>query len=853
MNSDYDENLRENIFFMEILQHHSDIIKKAAKENWKICIPRTGTIESNEINIKIILDQVLIPQEDGILKISQSCSTLSKKQVQLRKNKIIIEDCHLFSDTINILFKETFYDGKDSSYAVWCIDKPLFLDHPCCTLETQVLESLPDCIDFLWVESTGQDVLQQIQNLCIKFIEATPNYELEHIQTQKDLIGSLYSRCLQKALRNTSIRAKAMDNDQFLEKLKLAVETYMQYCLGKKIIFGISTFMIDAESHFNKIIKNSHSIKDKQLGISSSYCEVLSGANCELNKLNNTFTILDKVNCLDRTFNALCGKQNSRGCITSDDLLQMFASIILKANIFNWVSNLHFIQDFKFCSSSFTDHVNFLLTTLEAAIEYLKSEHFFNLLKSSPVKYVKEQKIFELVRTGKLVSLKALIKNSETNELVGKMCHPLCICKDCDQIAKNILIDKEIRNEKDQTLLIYATLYKQTEIVEYLLNNCVDVNAQDYLGKSALHYASEKGHQDIIMLLISDENTNINIQDHNGDTPLHLSTGRAQDNCVKALIYSSSSLKMDILNNLGESVLSLAAKVGYLQIIKILLENLTYTLSEKEIYSILNNCHNFNIKNIVEQFSVKKVLFTFPFSPIKSMEYKSIQGNFGIKPKTENEQRKVNLLLNAIRNNDIPLACFYLGFNHPNQSILPSKCHPLCNCAKCQKSSADDVEVSIDMSRKNLENDHEEIHINMCNIDGLTPLHVAAQYGRSSLLRILLDCGAQVNIQTYKDLYTPLHLGCFFQQIGIVKELVKCTNCDVNIKDSQGNTALFYACIKNDSRIIEILLKNDADHEIRNNEGYTVWDICQKQMLYCAFKAIKKNVKYSSAEQTDNP
>ncbi|XP_044759571.1 ankyrin repeat domain-containing protein 27-like [Coccinella septempunctata] len=292
MNSDYDENLRENIFFMEILEHHSDIIKKAAKEHWIICIPRSGTLESTEIDIDVILDQVLVPEEDGILKISQSCSTLSKKKLQVQKNKIIIEDFQFSLDIINILFKETFYDGKNSSYVVWCVDKPLFLDHPCCTSGTQVLESLPDCIDFLWVESSGQEVLQQIQNLCIKFIETTPNYELEYVQTQKDLIGSLYSRCLQKTLRNPTLRDTAMKNDQFLEKLKLAVETYMQYCLGKKIIFGISTFMVDADTLITKIIKNTEGVKDKYLGISLNNDEGLSYANCELRMLKNLLSLI---------------------------------------------------------------------------------------------------------------------------------------------------------------------------------------------------------------------------------------------------------------------------------------------------------------------------------------------------------------------------------------------------------------------------------------------------------------------------------------------------------------------------------------------------------------------------------
>ncbi|KAK9885307.1 hypothetical protein WA026_010801 [Henosepilachna vigintioctopunctata] len=140
-------------------------------------------------------------------------------------------------------------------------------------------------------------------------------------------------------------------------------------------------------------------------------------------------------------------------------------------------------------------------------------------------------------------------------------------------------------------------------------------------------------------------------------------------------------------------------------------------------------------------------------------------------------------------------------------------------------------------------NSVEEININICNTEGYAPLHVASQYGKSKILRVLLDCGANVNIQVHKTLYTALHLACIFQQIAIVKELVKCSNCNVNARDYRGNTPLFYACSNNDSKIIEILLRNDADYDIKNFKGHTVWDVCQKKMLYCAFKTLKNNIK----------
>ncbi|KAL7402871.1 hypothetical protein ABVT39_021022 [Epinephelus coioides] len=47
--------------------------------------------------------------------------------------------------------------------------------------------------------------------------------------------------------------------------------------------------------------------------------------------------------------------------------------------------------------------------------------------------------------------------------------------------------------------------------------------------------------------------------------------------------------------------------------------------------------------------------------------------------------------------------------------------------------------------------------VNSCNIDGFTPLHVAALHGHSALAALLIRHGASVNART-KQSATPLHL-----------------------------------------------------------------------------------------------
>ncbi|KAJ8945242.1 hypothetical protein NQ318_016662 [Aromia moschata] len=843
--SQYDENLGDNLFFKEVQHSHSDIIEKASKEGWIICVPRVGTLELVNIPIKTILDHILVPSDD------QNYCTLSKKHVNVHNKHITIDSSQLFTEKIEILFEETFYVENNAKYTVWCLDRPLFLKYNYCNSHgTVILENLHDCIDFLWVESHSHGILDSTRQLTDNFTHDHGELEAESLQTQKELIGNLYSHCLQACLKSEVMREKCSKSSQFLENLKVSVEAYMQYCLGRKLIFSVNTLQYQTDACINKITRNANDLQLHDLGISDKFCDVITLAKCELNKLNNYITVLDKIFCFRRTFNIIYESVKD-AYITSDDLLQILAFLVAKLNVTNWAANLTYIKEFRYSLLDNSDQNSFVITTLEAALEFIKSNQFLEIrnkaLDSSVhliSSHLSVQNVFDQIKSGEIKKFEENLIELEQS-LDSKLCHPLCSCEKCQDLTENydskLGFDPNNCNEKGQNLLIIATLLGNCDIVELLLEENVNVNFSDCLGRTALHYAACRGHQDILLLLIN-SGANVNAIDSDKNMPLHFACSNGHENCVKGLIYSSAEVELNIGNFFGDTPLNLATKWGYLDIVKILLENgASVIVKNKRNQTVVHLAPNYYILKLLEEFAVhKSATVSKGLKEISdvTVDEKNIPDNskeHGLRPKNLDQFKKIDLLLKAIESNDLPLACFYLGFScGPSKAVETQTCHPLCNCENCQN----DLDFESELIRKPI----HSININTCNVYGYTPLHVAAKFGRTDILRLLLDCGALPNVQVYKSLYTPLHLSCIHQRVQVVRELVKCGECKVDAQDAKGNTPLFYACLKNDVKIVEILLSNGADCNKKNFVGRSALNESEEKLQYRVFKLLKNSL-----------
>ncbi|KAK5641014.1 hypothetical protein RI129_009561 [Pyrocoelia pectoralis] len=800
----YDECLDQNPLFRFVQENHNDIIKKAIEEDWIICIPRIGTFDSNSITNEDIFENILIPNTE--LPVTHF-STLTKQEMCVIDRSIVVNGDY----SVQILFEETYYVNKHRKYKLWCIERPLNMKHLIVTNGDYVtVKSARDCIKLLWTKDRA--ILNNVNKLIECYLDE--EFQFQSLETLIQRTKDLFKR----SVDIVSVEGKNGEN------IRLAVETYIQQCVHLKLLRAITNYTARYDANLNKIIRNLSEVQIKDLDINAVFADSLSVAKRHLANFGKTVTVLGKVECLRHVVN-LISNQKGFVCVTTDDLLKSFVLLVIKSNnVSNWIANLSYISQFRFCSLSSNDESSFLITTLEAAIEYIRKGEIKVTYRFDNDNL---SRCFTSIRDGDMCTVKKSCSGKKGEDLV--LCHPLCVCDKCT-VTDTINVNS--CNDKGWTALHVSCLYDYPHIVEYLLKNGAKLNVFDDLGLSPLHYAALKGHQNALLLLLHADATT-DVQDSNGNTPLHLAVNNGHENCVKALLYfkehKSRSINANIVNNVGDSPLHLSVKWGYLEITSILLQyGANPNVRNKWNRTAFDIAHNDYVKDLL----IRSVRVE------KNVEETKIELNKISSSISENleQMKKIDLLLKSIKNNDLPLMCYYLGVPSLQTTNLHtnSNCHPLCTCDSCQ--------IQFENSSTSLPSTKTTtLPVNTANIEGFTPLHVAAKYGRLPMVRLLLDKGALINTKTRKEQLTPLHLACKYNRIQVVRELLKCGGCNADVQDIKGNTPLHYACIGNEGGIVELLLSHECDISVKNANEKTALKEAHSRMYWNVVKLFKFN------------
>ncbi|OXB84009.1 UNVERIFIED_CONTAM: hypothetical protein H355_015520 [Colinus virginianus] len=802
----YDEDLLKNPFYLAIQKRRPDLCSKVAELHGIVLVPCKGSLSSNSLSSCQFESYVLKPLEENF-------QTLNGKEIFIQGNLVILGTGFNHNLSVPILFEETFYNEKEESFSILCIAHPL-----------EKTENSD--------ESTASSNLYSLKN-----IEDVREFLGRHCERFDKYIGSFYRTFKEherKSLRHY-IKMLAKQEEQ-MNLIKQAVEMYIHHAIYDLVFKYVGTIEASEDAAFNKITRSLQDLQQKDMGVKPEFSFNIPRAKRELSQLNKCTSPQQKLLCLRKVVQIIMQSPSQRvnmETMCADDLLSVLLYLLVKTEIPNWMANLSYIKNFRLCSSV-KDELGYCLTSVEAAIEYIRQGNLSDrstesdslcdkLLLRQRMNFLSQMSatpidcLFKHIASGNQEEVERLLSQGDSDkDTVQKMCHPLCYCDKCEKLVSGKLNDPSLitpfsRDDRGYTPLHIAAICGQASLVDLLVAKGAIVNATDYHGSTPLHLACQKGYQNVTLLLLHYK-ASTDVQDNNGNTPLHLACTYGHEDCVKALVYYDvHSCRLDIGNEKGDSPLHIAARWGYQGIIEVLLQNGANPHTQNRMKETSLQCA-LNSKSSLRSPQHSTETFSRG-SSVSSLSSASIDIR---QDEVKNSYKEVEKLLRAVADGDLEMVRYLLEWTEEDlededdtvSTSKPEFCHPLCQCSKCGPAQKKFARVPAN-----------GLGVNVSNQDGYTPLHMAALHGHCDLVSLLLKHGASISAKNAEHA-VPLHLACQKGHFQVVECLMD-YNAKQNKKDIYGNTPLIYACLNGHYETTALLLQHGASVNLSNAKGNT--------------------------------
>jgi len=139
--------------------------------------------------------------------------------------------------------------------------------------------------------------------------------------------------------------------------------------------------------------------------------------------------------------------------------------------------------------------------------------------------------------------------------------------------------------------------------------------------------------------------------------------------------------------------------------------------------------------------------------------------------------------------------------------------------------------------------DKYDIDIHVKNNNGNTPLHLATQNNREAVVKLLIDAGADVDLQN-NNKRTPIN---YTDLNKTIVSMLIAAKANVNIQDKDGNTILFNAVDTNNIDTVRMLLEVDADIDLSSNGITPLQHAIDKKYTEVA-RLILQHMEFEDAE-----
>ena len=378
-------------------------------------------------------------------------------------------------------------------------------------------------------------------------------------------------------------------------------------------------------------------------------------------------------------------------------------------------------------------------------------------------------------------------------------------------------------------------------VVKSFLDAGTPVNFTDEEGRSLLHHAAACGQVEVIQLL-QENGCYIGVVDNNGRTPLHYATGTGSVECVRILIEMGSDV--NALDNEHTTPLQWAVMCEQYSVMELLVEHGGTVEVDDTVASstfvgvsskVVDSSKQIDLKaSNTPGSKVSKEENTFGeniFKGAQSGDIATVKAylDLGV-PVDLTDEDGWSPVHHAIAHGQVEVIRLLMD---RGCRMFPVKSRTQAFHCTDSESNIDtniDYIIIFDAARNGDTSRLDKclldlgIPIDATDEDGRTPLHCAAGEGQVDAVKLLIDKGCCIDPVDHNG-WTPSMYATMQGQdeVELLLKLAKSVrkSDSIDIRDSDGMTALHLAAQRGQVTIIEMLFNHGLDVNVVANEGST--------------------------------
>lgn len=334
-----------------------------------------------------------------------------------------------------------------------------------------------------------------------------------------------------------------------------------------------------------------------------------------------------------------------------------------------------------------------------------------------------------------------------------------------------------------------------------------DLEDSDYQGNTAVHIAAERGHAEVLACILSQTSTPVDAllsqRNAEGNTPLHLAARKGHVDGLQAMLTMDVGLECASLpNEVGATALHLAAEEGNFHAVQALLNaEAAATKGQRKLVGE------------VDQMGNTPLHYAARSGRLETVELLLARGA-DVDACNASDETALHL---AAAWNEVAVVQRLLDCGASPQAFNFEGKTPIDVARGRGLTDLWQTMVGRQLVKAAQAGDEPGVHAALHDgalidlkdpITGDTALHVAARYGRSGVIRLLLQRGAARGVENDVG-DTPLHTAARSGEAQAVEAFLDCGD-DPNRETSEGDTPLHVAAREGWVSVIEALARRGA-------------------------------------------